>query len=367
MALTRAFGNSRAVREVLHLVDKVAAQPVAVLLLGESGTGKELIARQVHSQSLVSQGPFVAINVAAIPATLLEAELFGVERGAFTGADERRIGRFELAQSGTLFLDEVGELPLEMQTKLLRVLESKEFSRVGGNESVTSTARIIAATNRSLESAVGEGRFRQDLFYRLNVFPIQLPPLRERKEDLAMIANDFAAREGLQLRGVEFSFAEDALRTLREHDWPGNVRELKNLVSRAVILSTHPTLTNADVAPLLHGARTSVPPRRNKDGSDALLPAPHTNLSDYMSMPLEELVSRRLGPFVRKFCEGPTGDLHELVIAQVERALFRLVLEQTLGNQVRASDILGINRNTLRSKLRALGVPANDRKSVDHK
>lgn len=363
-APSTTYGTSASVREVLRLVDKVATMPVAVLLQGESGTGKELIAREVHRRSNKAGGPFVAINVAAIPAQLLEAELFGVERGAFTGADERRLGRFEIANGGTLFLDEVGELPVDLQTKLLRVLESREFSRVGGTASVATTARIVAATNVSLELAVQNGRFRQDLFYRLNVFPISLPSLRDRREDIPTIAADFARREGRQLRGVEFSLSPDAMQALQAHDWPGNVRELKNLVSRAVILSNHSTLGAEDIVPMIAQRGAALPvrsirgPNKRSGESEEVMPAPHSNENDLMGMPLEELVSRRLAPFVRKFCEGPTGDLHELVLAQVERALFRLVLEQTKGNQLRASEILGLNRNTLRSKLRALGVAA---------
>jgi len=300
----------------------------------------------------------VGVNLAALPATLIEAELFGVERGAFTGATERRAGRFEQAAGGTLFLDEIGELPLELQPKMLRVLQEREVVRVGGSKALPVTAAIVAATNRSLEEEVRAKRFREDLFYRLNVFPIELPPLRARPADIGPLARHFAHSEGPALRGYPLELDDSAVAVLEQYAWPGNVRELKNTLARAIIMSTHPLLTASDFAPFLGDLAGEVSEEAAKANppEQPLLPAPHTQ-GDFMTMPLEELVSQRLRPFVAKFCEGPTGDLYQLVQAQTERALFRLVLEQTGGNQLRAADILGLNRNTLRVKLRALGVP----------
>jgi two-component system nitrogen regulation response regulator GlnG len=311
----------------------------------------------LHQSGAVPSAPFVVVNVAAIPETLLEAELFGVERGAFTGASESRAGRFEQAAGGTIFLDEIGEMPLDTQAKLLRVLQEREFERVGSHSPIAMRARIIAATHRDLEREVAQKRFREDLFYRLNIFPIRLPPLRERA-DVRSLASHFAESEGRLLRGYPIELDDGAMASLEEHSWPGNVRELKNTLSRAIILSTHPVLSARDIAPLL-GKKTTGP-EPAAVAARPLIPAPaHVPLAaeeDVMAVPLEELVSRRLGPFVAKFCEGPTGDLHKLVTAQVERALFRLVLERTRGNQLRAAEILGLNRNTLRTKLRQLGI-----------
>ena len=347
------FAASDAMQAVSRLIDKVAGKNVDVLLLGESGTGKELIARLLHKRGTNPEGPFVGVNLAALPAPLIEAELFGVERGAFTGASERRAGRFEQAAGGTLFLDEIGELPLELQSKMLRVLQEREVVRVGGSKPVPVTAAIVAATNRPLKNDVRAKLFREDLFYRLNVFPIELPPLRSRPADIGPLARHFAHSEGPALRGYALEVDDSAIARLEQHPWPGNVRELKNTMARAIIMSTHPMLTASDFAPFLGGETAVVPA---VPALQPLLPAPHTH-GDFMTMPLEELVSQRLRPFVAKFCEGPTGDLYQLVQAQTERALFRLVLEHTGGNQLRAADILGLNRNTLRVKLRALGVP----------
>jgi two-component system nitrogen regulation response regulator GlnG len=320
------------------------------LLLGESGTGKELVAKALHLSSTRKEKPFVALNVAAVSPELIEAELFGSERGAYTDAKQTRIGKFELAADGTLFLDEIGEMSLEMQAKVLRVLQERELERVGGNKTIAFRARIIAATNRDLEKAVNERRFREDLFYRLNVFPIHVPPLRKRHEDIPVLAKHFAASEGKTLRGFALDIAPEALTLLTEHAWPGNVRELKNTLSRAIILTPRHTLEPEDLAPLLKESEAA------RATEKVLEEQPLLTQPDFMTMPLEELILKRLQPFVAKFCEGPTGDLYQLVEAQMERALFRLVLERTRNNQLRAAEILGLNRNTLRKKLRELGL-----------
>src|SRR5437870_120288 len=234
-------GRSPALQRVLHLVESVATTDVAVLIRGETGTGKEVIAELMHRLS-ARHGALVKLNCTAIPTGLLESELFGHERGAFTGAIARRIGRFELAHQGTLFLDEIGDLPLDLQPKLLRVLEEREFQRIGGTQTIGSDVRIIAATNRPLEELVEEGQFRADLYYRLNVFPIDLPPLRERTEDIPLLVRHFVTQHAEKLgRRIQY-ISPDVMETLVRHPWPGNVRELKHVLHRAVILSQAPSL-----------------------------------------------------------------------------------------------------------------------------
>src|SRR5882724_2641799 len=242
VAFAGIVGHSPALQRVLHLVESVATTDAAILIRGETGTGKELITGLIHRLSARRGGPLVKFNCTAIPTGLLESELFGHERGAFTGAIARRIGRFELAHQGTLFLDEIGDLPLDLQPKLLRVLEEREFQRIGGTQTIGSDVRIIAATNRPLEELVEEERFRADLYYRLNVFPIDLPPLRERTEDIPLLVRHFVTQHAERLgRRIEY-ISPDVMETLVRHPWPGNVRELKHVLHRAVILSESPSL-----------------------------------------------------------------------------------------------------------------------------
>src|SRR5947207_2865253 len=243
----RIIGESEAIKRVVAETQRVAQTEATVLLLGESGTGKELFARAVHHLSNRRDKPFVAINCAAIPETLIENELFGHERGAFTGAGERRLGKFELASSGTVFLDEIGELPLTVQGKLLRVIEEKVVDRIGGRSPVPVDVRVVAATNRNLKAAVENGEFRRDLFFRLAVFPLEIPPLRERDRDVVLLAKHFAAELGKELRGREVTLSNEALAALRAHNWPGNVRELENAIERACILSDTMVLEPKDL------------------------------------------------------------------------------------------------------------------------
>jgi transcriptional regulator with GAF, ATPase, and Fis domain len=245
--MPRILGKSPALAEALDRLRRAAASEVTVLLTGESGTGKELFARALHALSPRREGPFVAVNVAVLPEGLVENELFGHERGAYTGASERRAGRFELADGGTLFLDEIGELPLGAQTKLLRVVEDRTFLRVGGTVPLTVDVRLVAATNRDLGARVRAGGFREDLFYRLDVFPVRLPPLRARKEDVSDLAREFARSCGESARGRAFELSPAAVEKLVAWDWPGNIRELKNVVERAVLLSAGPLIRPADV------------------------------------------------------------------------------------------------------------------------
>ncbi len=329
------IGNSPAMRDVYKTIGKVAPSDVTVLIQGESGTGKELIARAIHFNSKRLGKPFIALNCAAIPKELLESELFGFEKGAFTGAVERKLGKFEQANGGTIFLDEIGDMPLDLQAKILRVLQEKEITRTGGNQSIPVDTRIVAATNQDLEERVRQKAFREDLYYRLNVVPIHLVPLRERKEDIPLLVDYFVKTSCIELETPVKQCSPEAVRMLTNYPWPGNVRELENTIKRAVILSSDPLLTVADFSSLPTQKAGNV---RNEELS------------------LEALVEIKLRASLENIEKMETGDLHGMVLAQVERPLIRFVLEKTRGNQVRAADILGINRNTLRTKIQELGI-----------
>jgi DNA-binding NtrC family response regulator len=253
----KILGESEVIKRAVADTQRVAQTEATVLLLGESGTGKELFARAVHHLSNRRDKPFVAINCAAIPETLIENELFGHERGAFTGANDRRQGKFELASSGTVFLDEIGELPLAVQGKLLRAIEEKVVDRIGGRAPLTVDVRVVAATNKDLKTAVENGQFRGDLFFRLAVFPLEVPPLRDRGEDIILLARHFASQLGKELRGREASLSEEAIASLRSHSWPGNVRELENAIERACILSDTMTLQPNDLGLAIAGVKES--------------------------------------------------------------------------------------------------------------
>jgi two-component system nitrogen regulation response regulator GlnG len=316
---------------VFKTIGRVAASDVAVLITGESGTGKELVARAIHQAGARTEGPFVAVNAAAIPRELLESELFGHERGAFTGAIESRAGRFREARGGTLFLDEIGDMPIELQAKLLRVLQSGEVTSVGGRKPEHVDVRIIAATHRDLDAAVRDGRFREDLLYRLRVVPIEIPPLRERGEDVSALAQHFVARYSEEFGTGPRVLAPDALERLLAHAWPGNVRELENAIKRALVLSAGEVLT-PDAFAFLAAASAG-------EGGGA-------------GAGLEELVVRE----VDEALAAGASDLHEALLRRIERPLLERVLSHTGGNQLRAAALLGINRNTLRKKLTELGI-----------
>jgi formate hydrogenlyase transcriptional activator len=254
------IGRSRTLSRVLREIETVAPTDSTVLILGETGSGKELMARAIHQLSARREQAFVKLNCAAIPTGLLESELFGHEKGAFTGAISQRVGRFELASRGTVFLDEVGEIPLELQPKLLRVLQEREFERLGSSRTLRTDARLIAATNRDLTALVEEQKFRQDLFYRLNVFPIQVPPLRERREDIPMLVRHFAQQFGRRMKKTIETIPAETMDALTRYDWPGNIRELQNLIERAVILSTGSTL-EVPIGSLSSRRSASAPPK----------------------------------------------------------------------------------------------------------
>jgi two-component system nitrogen regulation response regulator GlnG len=329
------IGTSSSMQSVYKMIGQVANTQATILILGESGTGKELVAKTIHYNSPRWNQPFVAVNCAAIPRDLLESELFGHEKGSFTGALDRRLGKFELAEGGTLFLDEVGDIPLDLQTKLLRVLQDHEYSRVGGRDMLKADVRILAATNQDLEKAVKEKRFREDLYFRLKVIPIQLPPLRERRSDIALLIGYFIDKinreMGIQISGV----SPDAQKLLEDHSWPGNVRELENTLIRAAVLSPGPILFPKDFT------------LQNR-------PAAATLEVDQLS--LEEIIRHKLVDYFRRMEGVDVDNLYSLVIERVERPLIELTLKKTRGNQIRAAQILGINRNTLRKKITDLRI-----------
>jgi two-component system nitrogen regulation response regulator GlnG len=330
------IGNSPAMRDIYKVVGKVAPSDVTVLIQGESGTGKELIARAIHFNSRRLGKPFIALNCAAIPKELLESELFGFEKGAFTGAIERKLGKFEQANGGTIFLDEIGDMPLDLQSKILRVLQEKEITRTGGNQNIPVDLRIVAATNQDLEEKVRSKTFREDLFYRLNVVPIRMAPLRERAEDISLLVDYFLTKTCAELEAPDKRCDNAAYQLLTHYPWPGNVRELENTIKRAVILSSDPLLTPSDFPGL----------RLQSEGERA----PNEELS------LEGLVDIKLRNCFINMDKMECGDVYAMVLGQVERPLIRFVLEKTRWNQVRAADILGINRNTLRKKIQELGI-----------
>jgi two-component system nitrogen regulation response regulator GlnG len=309
------------------------------MISGESGTGKELVARALHDYGKRRSGPFVAINMAAIPRDLIESELFGHEKGAFTGANTRSSGRFEQAEGGTLFLDEIGDMPMEAQTRLLRVLQQGEYTTVGGRTPIKADVRIIAATNKDLRILIQQGLFREDLFFRLNVVPLRLPPLRERTEDVADLIRHFFAqveREGLPAKQLEPA----AFERLKHHRWPGNVRELENLARRLAALYPQETISAAVVdAELSQPAMVS------------------TNDEPRSEEGLSSAVERHLTAYFAGFGDGlPPPGLYHRVLREIEHPLLSVTLAATRGNQIRAADLLGVNRNTLRKKIRDLDI-----------
>jgi nitrogen regulation protein NR(I) len=335
-ARTALVGVSRAMREVCKEIGRVAAKPVTVLIRGETGTGKELIARAIYQHSERAKSSFIAINCAAVPENLLESELFGHERGAFTGADQRRIGRFEQANKSTLFLDEIGDLPANTQVKLLRVLQQQTFQRVGGSETISVDVRIIAATHRDLEGMIREGKFREDLFHRLNVVAIQLPLLRERREDVPALVQHFLRKYAADFGIAAPAITPDALVALQADPWPGNIRELEN-VTRRLLLEARGLSITAEAVRAILAARASV-------GGQA-------------ANSLPSLAATLLARAQR----GEISDTHAQIVAEAEREILTQAISAAEGNQSKAARWLGLSRLTLREKLTALGLHPHQR------
>jgi DNA-binding NtrC family response regulator len=337
------FGACPAMLEVYKAIGRVASQDVTILITGESGTGKELVARALYQHSARAAAPFLALNCAAVPENLLESELFGHEKGAFTGADRRRIGKFEQYSGGTILLDEVGDMPPPLQAKVLRLLQEQCFERVGGNETVRADVRLIAATHHDLRQRVAEGKFRLDLFYRLGVFTIHLPPLRERGDDLALLALHFVRRFGREFGRDVREIAPETMDRLRAHPWPGNIRELQSVLKQAVLRAHGYTLLPSFLQ-ALPGARESVTARED------VAPASGRAAGVAASMAID------VDSFVRERLAERSTDLYSETRQFVDRLLFTRVLEHTKGNYSAAAEVLGIARQTMRVKLRALGI-----------
>jgi len=333
------IGRSPAMQEIYRVIARLMNTDLTVLITGESGTGKELVARALHDFGKRKGGPFVAVNMAAIPRELIESELFGHEKGSFTGANARRLGRFEQAEGGTLFLDEIGDMPLEAQTRLLRVLQQGEFVPVGGHHPVRTNVRIVAASHRDLQLMVGQGLFREDLFYRLNVVPLRLPPLRERVDDIPALVQHFLVKvqaDGLPLK----TLTPEAMIRLKAHGWPGNVRELENLVRRLAVLYAEETIGEDVIALELEQARA-------------------TSASE--SAPADDSLGQAIERHIERYFRAhdgalPPSGIYDRLIREVERPLIARALAATRGNQLKAADVLGLNRNTLRKKIRELDI-----------
>jgi len=321
------IGKSQKMLKVFKDIGKVAPKDITVLITGESGTGKELVAKAIHYNSRRSLAPFIAINSASIPKDLLESELFGYRKGAFTGATQDKKGKIEAANGGTLFLDEIAEMDPGLQAKLLRFLQDKEFSPLGGNETLKADVRIIGATNRNLAEAVEKGYLREDLSYRFNVVQIKLPPLRERKEDIPPLVKNFLREASEKLETGEKRLSREATAAILKYDWPGNVRELENVIKRACVLSTGTMIEKRDLV-----------------------------IDDESSYSIKEFLEEKLKRYLKDMTKVTNFKLYDTVLSEVQKALITIILKETQGNQLKAAKVLGINRNTLRTKIREYNI-----------
>jgi two-component system nitrogen regulation response regulator GlnG len=331
------IGRSPAMQDIYRIIARITATDLTALIVGESGTGKELVARALHDFGKRRSGPFIAVNMAAIPRELIESELFGHVKGAFTGATDRHFGRFDQAQGGTLFLDEIGDMPIDAQTRLLRVLQQGEYMAVGGRAALRADVRVVAATHHDLKRLVEKGLFREDLYYRINVVPIRVPPLRERREDIPVLVRHFLTQsqaEGLPAKSID----SGAMERLAAYQWPGNVRELENLVRRLTVLYSDDVIHADVIASELADGAPVAPVRDEADGLGATV---ESHLQQYFAAHNGSL---------------PASGLYDRVLREIERPLISLTLAATRGNQIKAARILGINRNTLRKKIRDLDI-----------
>ncbi len=326
----RIVGRSAAMQSVYKAIGRIAPQDVTVLILGESGTGKELVARALYHHSKRNRGPFLALNCAAIPESLLESELFGYDRGAFTGADRQRIGKFEQAHGGTLFLDEIGDMSPATQAKVLRLLQEQRFERLGGSETIQADVRLIAATNQNLEERIAKGEFRQDLYYRLNGFTIALPPLRERMDDLPLLVEHFLRLSSRKLGKTVRGVLPEAMALLERHQWPGNVRELESAIRFAVVQTVGEVITVESLPEYLRGRSPQTVPN--------------------------DLSESEIRTLVQELIRSGQSDIYRKVIQVVDRVVLEVMLKHVHGNQVQASELLGISRTTLRAKMQALNL-----------
>ena len=333
-------GRSNAMQEIYRILARLMQTDLTVLINGESGTGKELVARALHDFGKRKHGPFVAINMAAIPKDLIEAELFGHEKGAFTGAQTRATGRFEQAEGGTLFLDEIGDMPMDAQTRLLRVLQQGEYTTVGGRNAIKTDVRIVAASNKDLKQLINQGLFREDLYFRLNVVPLRLPPLRERLEDIDDLVHHFfrlASNEGLVTKQIE----KAALDRLKQHNWPGNIRELENMIRKLTALCPDDVITELVVS-------SEFDQREEPQLMQGIAEEKTLNAS----------VERHLTTYFNQFNDDlPPPGLYHRILREIEEPLLIATLSATRGNQIKAAELLGLNRNTLRKKIKDLQIP----------
>lgn len=331
------IGKSKVIQDVYKAIGKVANQDITILLEGESGTGKELVARAIHEQGVRASHPFIAVNCSAIPTNLLESELFGYKKGAYTGALTDKAGYFEMADRGSLFLDEIGDMPLSLQSKLLRVLQEKEIQRLGDTRIISVDVRIIAATNQDLESLVKKGKFREDLFFRLNVVPLKLPPLRKRKSDIPLLIDYFLKKISFDFKLPPKQISPKAIDYLVDREWLGNIRELENLIKRVCVLSQNQVISLEDIESVATNLREE----------DIRI-----NSSDLHS--IEEIIEQQLT--INLVSNNLKKDVYEHFLPLLERPLIRLALKKVKGNQIKASEFLGINRNTLRKKIKELRI-----------
>ena len=335
-------GESKPIREVFELIEKAAPTDSTVMVFGESGTGKEIIARALHAKSLRANKPFVAVNCAAIPSELLESELFGYEKGAFTGAGVTRVGRMEMADQGTVFLDEIGDMPLTLQVKLLRVLAEREIDRIGGAKSIPIDIRVIAATHRNLEQSVQNGSFREDLYYRLNIIPVVMPPLRERKTDIPLLARYFLTKfTGSSQSGFEKTISKEAMAIMISYEWPGNIRELANFIERMVVLSPDPVITPRDLPEKILGGHSgrNWDTRENEELEENPAQVLQVSLRNTYSMSLPD-----------------EGMNLKKAVEDFERGLILEALEKTNWVKNKAAALLGLNRTTLVEKLKKMNL-----------